>query len=267
MNKILNKNFHSILYQNPFKFRVHPGLTIIKSYQTESRLKKFRFLKSNVDFKPIVQFTDKNTCLLQLKLTSESLISDLKRLRWFKEIEDSNKKIKILKQSFDLNDVISKHLNSPQMTLLVDYINSNFEQFNTKEKAIIFKIFSLVNHSNLSQVKLHNLLVRLETDYYDQIEKCDLVDFCNYLDGFFFFRDSNSHFYSKSTDTIFKKALNSLDSIPSASECLESSQIVDSINKQWLENLKHENKYVLSLHTLNKLSLLNSEEKVYFFIN
>lgn len=110
------------------------------------------------------------------------------------------------------------------------------------------------------------MLVKLETDYYDHIDKCDLVDFSNYLDGFYLFRDTNTHFYSKSIDKIFRKALSELDNghTPTRND-LEGSKLVESINKHWLENIDYENKYVIGLFALNKLTLLNSDGKGLFF--
>lgn len=157
MNRILNKNFSSIFLTNPcqsvlkFKFTTNFNPTSsTKSYQTQLKTKKLNFQKENQKYTQLITLTDKQECLEQLKQTSESLVSDLKSLKWLKDIEDSKKQIKLLNSAYDLNLIKLKYLKSAQLNSLVDFIDRNLAQFNTKEKAIVFKIFSIINRSSNS---------------------------------------------------------------------------------------------------------------------
>ncbi|CAF0893969.1 unnamed protein product, partial [Brachionus calyciflorus] len=263
MNRILTKNYKKLINVNLNQ----PFYLSSTSYQTQQQFKKPRIKRQNDQRTPKnepIVITDKINCLEHLQTTTKNLINDLKNLKWLQNIEDSHRQLKNLHTSYDLNLILTKYFESKSVNSLVEYINTNFDTFSTKEKSLVFKLLAIVNQQQKFQVKnakLNELLTKLEIDYYDNLEKCDLIDYVNYLDGFYHFRDSNLHFISKSTDKIFRKALNSLNELNTA----DTVDPVDSLNKLWYENLRHENPILLGMYALNRLTFLNNDAKSIYF--
>ena len=70
---------------------------------------------------------------------------------------------------------------------------------------LTLKFYSLFKFTN--NISIQQLLFKLEINFYDDnlINKCDLDDFINYSKAFNLIRQtSNLHFYSKSSDIVFK---------------------------------------------------------------
>jgi hypothetical protein len=151
------------------------------------------------------------------------------------------------------SEIISENLD------LIDYLNSNIYNLKSKEKAIAFKLFSLLSHDNHVNQSLSLLLFGLEANFYSEsIERCDLVDFINYADGFLLFRPTNLHFGAASTDLIYRKVLAVAKKATQSDEsCLENNAVSDNINSEW--SLNRHSELINSVTLLNKLDLLNKE--------
>lgn len=262
MNRILAKKYTCL------KIIFNPCVIGTRSYQIQNELKKFRFKRQNDSFpSSFVNITDKTSCLEELKCMSTILIQDLKNIKWLRDLEDSNRQLRTLSFSNDLNSILYRHLKSNRLNAITEFVDTHFEIFLPSEKSFIFKLFSIVHQQqkeNVKNEKLFNILKKLELDYYDNIEKCDLVDYSNYLDAFYLFRDSNIHFYTKSIDKIFRKILNELNTV---NKSTDSKDVMLSMNRQWFETLKPDNSFALGVHILNRLSLLNSDAKSIYFYN
>lgn len=254
---------------NGLKIPFYPPVINSNSYQTQGQLNKFRFKRQNdssLNSNSYINITDKTSCLQELKHISSSLINDLKNLKWLKDLEDSSRQLKTLSSSHDLNLILNKYFKSNRLFAISNFIDTNFKDFGPNEKSFIFKIFSVINQQqkdSITDEKFHNLLIKLEQDYFDNLDKCDLIDFNNYIDAFYLFRDSNLHFFSKSVDKIFRKILNELN----VTKITETDDIVHDMNRQWYETFKPENSLAIGLHILNRLSLLNNDAKSVFFYN
>lgn len=262
MNRIVAKKYIGL------KILFNPYAISTCSYQTQNELKKFRFKRQNDSFhNSFIKITDKISCLEEFKCMSTILIQDLKNIKWLRDLEDSNRQLRTLSFSNDLNSVLYRHLKSNRLNAITEFMNTNLEAFFPSEKSFIFKILSIIHQQqkeNIKNEKLFNILKKLEIDYYDNIEKCDLVDFSNYLDAFYLFRDSNLHFYSKSIDKIFRKILSELSVV---NKNTDLNDTISTINRQWFETLRPDNIFSLGVHILNRLSLLNSDAKSIFFYN
>jgi hypothetical protein len=89
----------------------------------------------------------------------------------------------------------------------MDYFNANFGEFNSSEKSILFNMLSKLVDSK-GNVKLNELLFKLECDFYDNIEKLSLLELHNYNEGFYLYRSSNLQYLSKTLDAIYHTHLN-----------------------------------------------------------
>ena len=96
------------------------------------------------------------------------------------------------------------------------YLKENLSEFSTKEKAILFKMLSMLydKDKDILQMKpLVDVLLTLEIDYYKlDLNELSLIDLVNYKDAFNYYRETNIiHFQTFTTDHIFKKNLNFLE--------------------------------------------------------
>ncbi len=187
--------------------------------------------------------------LKQLLATSNSIRGSLHFLEWFEELPLNKRAhhIDIFQANRGLRGTRVK--TAHDSNALVEYCHTNLNNLTTREKAIVFKLFSMLSTKSYDEPRLeliNRLLLRLEIDYYSAtIDKCDLVDFTNYSNGFAFFRSntSNLYFHSKSADLMFKSIVSSIKSEtwppPTAlktNNTDDCESLISTINKKWLIN-------------------------------
>ena len=63
--------------------------------------------------------------------------------------------------------------------LILQLLDKHFDIYNTKEKAITFKILAIIQHlSDFNEINnLKNMLIKLEMEYYNNTNNCDLLIF------------------------------------------------------------------------------------------
>jgi hypothetical protein len=155
------------------------------------------------------QFTisNKTECLHLLKKSSDKLLNVLDTFKWFKLASKIGFQVKNNIENPISNDFKSSLFQfSPKFKEMINYLEKHLNDFTCKEKALAFKILATINQLSQSynDEKLSNLLVKYETDYYDNIDKYDLVDFNNYTDAFCMFREENVYFASKTADPVYQ---------------------------------------------------------------
>lgn len=129
----------------------------------------------------------KQACLDQFKLMSERFYADLKNSSGKVDFEERSIEIRMARRQSTM-DVQARYSKSPITASILAYVNKNFENFNVKEKAVMFKIFAMMKNS-LSSSEITPLLNKLETDIYEQnFDECSFLDYINYRDGLFYNR-------------------------------------------------------------------------------
>lgn len=73
-------------------------------------------------------------------------------------------------------------INTASLDNIISLIESNSRNFDPKEKAVIFRILSAANNDSKT-ANLGKLIGKLEGELIEQVEKCDLIDLINVLDG------------------------------------------------------------------------------------
>lgn len=136
---------------------------------------------------------------------------------------------------------------------IIDYINQDFEQFSSKEKSLIFRIFA-VTSSVLPTDKIYQLLQRLENDLYSNIEQCDLVDLNNYDDGLNLFKTSRLNFINKTLNYTVD-SINKIISTHEETNLLFTNEnsTINQMNQQWLEKANFKNDILFSIFILHKM--------------
>lgn len=89
--------------------------------------------------------------------------------------------------------VQNKHACSPSTLSVLAYVGENLEQFGVKEKALMFKIFSMMQQQHQSDSQVARVLAKLENDFYhidlqSPNSAFSFLDYINYRDGFFYYR-------------------------------------------------------------------------------
>jgi hypothetical protein len=219
MNRILSQR-SNIFFLNHHKYHS----STLKKQQTQAdsafNNKRERKFESNTTYNinsSLINFrlgkiNNKIECLLSLKLTAQVLNAQFPGLHWIAQHKNNTWRAVNL-QLFQKNINTDKKRSEiiERTHDLVTYLNENLSQFNAKEKAIIFKIFSIIKPFNHQLFKdrlapLINLLSNLERDYFrDTVGECDVIDYLYYVQAFAFYRDSNLHFNAVTTDVAFQK--------------------------------------------------------------
>lgn len=162
-----------------------------------------------------------------------------------------------------MNDLKLEMLQDKSITSLLAHVDSNLTSLTIKEKAYLFKVFSLLNPTAIGTDRkksdqelrqyVDSVIGKLEKDYYaSSMKEChDLVDYMNYVSAFSVYRSSqtsNLHFHSFSTDFIFERIVKLIRKTNLAEEeakqndlAAEQSEDVikrglDEINRDWLLN-------------------------------
>jgi hypothetical protein len=247
-------------------------LVYIKSSRTHGRFYSNAYSQIKIKRAP----RNRLEFLQHLSATSTSMRNQLHFLQWFEELPLNKRAHYIEIFQADRTLRFTRAKTALQNTGLVEYCHENLQELTTREKAIVFKLFSMLSTKSFDEPRLelvNRLLLRLEIDYYSEaIEKCDLVDFTNYSNGFAFFRASNSSlvFHSKSADLMYKNIVSAIESekwppkvdqgAPSESICEEA---ISEINKKWLIN--EELTVVNACHLLDQAVFISWGALTHFF--
>ena len=289
LNKIISSQYNQVATSNKYDYSTNFHLSKNDQDQQhndknqmnqESNQRKKQNLTSTKPF----HISSKTECLNLLKNSSDKLLQTLDTFKWIKIAPQINFQVKNHIDHPVLNDFKSRIFkNSPKFKEMINYLDKNFNDFTCKEKAIAFKILATINQLSQSYHNdtLLNLLVKYETDYYDNIDKCDLVDFNNYTDAFCLLRESNIYFLSKTADPVYQlskdfvesKALKNTDlksnpSTPAATLTREeriNNTIIDDILKKWYLDYQLNNNLLLITKLANKLRFTHGEDKNKFF--
>jgi hypothetical protein len=239
---------------------------------------------ASTDSQPVEASATRADYLSQLKDTSTLIHQRLGSLKWL--VRDSAfyaapaNAIQVFHASRQVNasklDLVRFSSN------LTDYILSNFDKLSTKEKALTFRLFSIINPTaqTMSQKseKLIYLLCKLERDYLASMvgikqseelaERFELVDLINYFVGFNFHRtgqNANLQMHAQTTNVIFEMLVSSLrreekvDKLGSRKEEVSSDehrQAIDRIlSEDWL--LNEANVLTNALAMANQMPLLD----------
>ena len=122
------------------------------------------------------QLTPKQEFLTELTNTSNSLLQGL----LYKNIS-----LRLGAHRIDYRikpSALSALLSSEKLTKLLYFLHHRYDQLNTREKTIIFKIITIIN-SQSSDATLSNLLTKIEQDLLANLEGCDIVDINNILES------------------------------------------------------------------------------------
>lgn len=220
---------------------------MISFAKTVSKFNSYRTLACRPDKKCYSQIShfamnNKQDSLVYLNHLSTQLIEEFKTYKSFPSIHQltsdfinenrhnttfSNFKSKIVQQSSNF-------------TTFTSYLHENLNEFDHTEKAITFRILSLLNDENLNS-KLKPILLKYEIDFYNlNHEQFNLTDMVNYWHGFKCYRQENNlHFDSISLEHIHRIILKEVENHFSSKEhsaekeASLSSQIVNDLNKKF----------------------------------
>lgn len=136
--------------------------------------------------------------------------------------------------------------------LQIDSIAHKLDQFDVKEKALLFRVLA-ISHTISPNKSSLQLLQTLESDLYDHIEKLDLVDWNNYDDGLNLFRTSRLHFISKTLNHSVELIHKTVSLSQPTNDWFTSNSLVNQTNTHWLESYSCKNDLMFSLHVLHKI--------------
>lgn len=152
-------------------------------------------------------FQSKLECLEQFKSISERFYADLQKASGMVGGLQHREVIFRFQMHKPSLDVQIRYANLPETKSILEYVDRNLDAFSVKEKAVLFKIFSLMychrpksssSSSEFEQAQ-QKTLDKLERDFYEfansdmlKISKTDqpvsFVDLMNYRDGIFYHR-------------------------------------------------------------------------------
>jgi hypothetical protein len=231
MNKILayRNSFNFIPYNNASRLiattRIHLKQPVIKestrpkpNFTQNKPQKQFKYPRELSDktpqntYKKVVKEKDiqiktKLQSLNYLSNLSDKLINEFKQMKMISSIKMVNYELKKYDGSQEFSELRSSVKSSKEFNTFLDYLNANFGEFNPNEKAILLNILAKLVDSN-ENAKLNEVLFKIESDYYDNIEKLSLIDMFNYNEGFHLIRSSNTHFVSKSAEVVYRLNVN-----------------------------------------------------------
>jgi hypothetical protein len=266
--------------QNQTSLRNQPKIQNV--YKTKKKyiadvenLKEFKVSNEKYQRNHLIgSFENKEQCLKELKQTSDYLLENLKNMPWLRKMfflvhlkyRENSKEFSKLKISLGNNNSFNQ---------MINFMHANIDKFDIHEKSTIFKLVAVIDQLADFQINknLTELLLKLEIDFYDNIDKCNLYDINNYNVYFKYFSNSKTFFYKKSIDRFYRLLLNpgmahqapNLEQKPSenlkSNENIEkvdeplnskseiqnsnpvntsvttsSNQLIDDINNSWLEH-------------------------------
>jgi hypothetical protein len=250
---------------------------MISFVKTVSRFNSYRTLscRHKKCYSQIPQFVinNKQDLLAYLNHLSTQLIEELKTCKSFPSSihQLTSDVINENRHNTTLSIFKSKLVQeSSDFTNFTSYLHENLNEFDHTEKAITFRILSMLNDESS---KLKSILLKYEIDFYNlNHEQLNLTDMVNYWHGFKCYRQENNlHFYSISLEHIHRNILKAVENHFSSKEQSEeasspsfSSQIVNDLNKKFNAN---ELIFGLNLIGNNESSNFTYECRSEFFSN
>jgi hypothetical protein len=149
----------------------------------------------------IGSYDSKEECMKELKQTSDYLLENLKTLRW-----NIYAQLMLMKNMPKFSEMKAYIGNTDSFNLMINFMHANIDKFDVHEKSTIFKLISVIDHLAEFEINknLRQLFLKLEIDFYDNIDKCNLFDINNYNLVYKYFSKSNIFFHTKSLDSFFR---------------------------------------------------------------
>jgi hypothetical protein len=161
---------------------------------------------------------------------------------------------------------------SSHFTNFTSYLHENLNEFDHAEKAITFRILSILNDESS---KLKPILLKYEIDFYNlNHEQLNLTDMVNYWHGFKCYRQENNlHFNSISLEHIHRNILKEVENhFSSKGQSEEASSPSTSLSSQIVNDLNEKfnyNELIFGLNLIgnNESSNFTNECRSEFFSN
>lgn len=127
-----------------------------------------------------------------------------------------------------------------ELSNAIDYFTKNFETISYKEKGILYRVLALIDNNSCSKI-----LNSLEDELYNNIDKHDLNDILNYLNGVKSIHSTNNHFYAQTADHVKRKLRSDIRFLFLDLKVIKlSNNVSDSNESKSLENLVNVFKYL-----------------------
>lgn len=185
------------------RFNIHmPQAVQITNPITQSRLQhqKIKISSASIKNDEKISISSKSECLGHFKWVSEKFYEDLEKANSaLAEYQQRSLKIR-LQLHEPIITVQKRYASSSEVNSIMTYVDENLDAFSVKEKAVLFKILSLMHcNRNKSVPTTSNeaTLDKLERDFYEigggnlsdtSPTEVSFVDLINYRDGFYYHR-------------------------------------------------------------------------------
>lgn len=188
MNKLLALNNRSDLLRCCYTRKNHIFRTQIQ-WQSSQKLAT----KEQQPLATQSRIDSKQSCIEEFKKLSDEFYVELRKASGRTlDFEERYSNLR-MGMSRDCVRVQNKHACSPSTLSVLGYVSENLEQFGVKEKALMFKIFSMMQQQHQSDSQVARVLAKLENDFYhidlqSPNSAFSFLDYINYRDGFFYYR-------------------------------------------------------------------------------